>query len=60
MYKLEDHLERLEYSAKADTAGTPLNREEFKKAVCDTCKINELRNGYVRLVVTRGDLDISD
>ncbi len=54
VYKLEDHLERLEYSAKAILLELPLNREEFKKAVCDTCKINELRNGYVRLVVTRG------
>ena len=54
VYKLEDHLERLEYSAKAILLELPLNREELKKAVCDTCKINELRNGYIRLVVTRG------
>jgi hypothetical protein len=30
------------------------DREAMKKAVCDTCRANELENGYVRLVVTRG------
>lgn len=54
VFKLEEHLERLEYSAKAILLDLPLNREQFKKAVCDTCLANDLQNGYVRLVVTRG------
>ncbi len=54
VFKLEEHLERLEFSAKAILLEIPLNREQLKKAVCDTCQANELNNGYIRLVVTRG------
>jgi len=54
VFKLEEHLERLEYSAKAILLDLPLTRSEFGEAVCETCRRNELRNGYVRLVVTRG------
>ncbi len=54
VFKLDEHLERLEYSAKAILLELPLSREELSEAVCETCRRNELRNGYVRLVVTRG------
>jgi branched-chain amino acid aminotransferase len=54
VYKLEDHLERLEHSAKAILLNLPLSRKQFKEAVCETCRANNLKNGYVRLVVTRG------
>jgi len=54
VFKLDEHLERLEYSAKAILLELPLTREELSEAVCETCRRNELRNGYVRLVVTRG------
>lgn len=54
IFKLEEHLIRLEMSAKALMLNIPMNREEIAKAVCDTCKANELENGYIRLVVTRG------
>ena len=54
VFKLDEHLERLEYSAKAILLDLPLSREEFADAVCETCRANDLSNGYVRLVVTRG------
>ena len=54
VFKLEEHLERLEYSAKAILLDLPLTRDDFREAVCETCRRNQLRNGYVRLVVTRG------
>lgn len=54
VFKLDEHLERLEYSAKAILMDLPLTRNELSDAVCETCRRNELRNGYVRLVVTRG------
>jgi branched-chain amino acid aminotransferase len=54
VFKLDEHLERLEYSAKAILLELPLSRAELSEAVCETCRRNELRNGYVRLVVTRG------
>jgi len=54
VFKLDEHLERLEFSAKAILLELPMTRNEFSEAVCETCRRNDLRNGYVRLVVTRG------
>ena len=54
VFKLEEHLERLEYSAKAIMLDMPWTREEISNAVCETCRANDLQDGYIRLVVTRG------
>src|SRR5690606_15133438 len=61
IFRLEEHLERLEYSAKALLLKLPLTRAEMSKAVCDTCRANGLQDAYIRLVVTRGvgDLGLS-
>lgn len=55
VFKLKEHLERLFQSAKAILLTLPLSFEEFEKAVLDTVKLNNKRDGYIRLVVTRGD-----
>lgn len=54
VFRLEDHLERLEFSAKALMLKLPMSRAELAEAVCETCRQNGLRDGYIRLVVTRG------
>lgn len=54
VFKLDAHLERLEYSAKAIMLKLPWSRQEIADAVCETCRANGLQNGYIRLVVTRG------
>lgn len=54
VFKLEEHLERLEYSAKAVMLEMPWSRQVLSDAVCETCRINNLKDGYIRLVVTRG------
>lgn len=54
VFKLDEHLERLEYSAKAIMLDLPWSREEIAEAVCETCRANDLQDGYIRLVVTRG------
>ncbi|HEX9783932.1 MAG TPA: branched-chain-amino-acid transaminase [Opitutaceae bacterium] len=54
VYRLDDHLERLEYSAKALLLQLPLTRAELAEAVCESCRRNKLTDGYIRLVVTRG------
>jgi len=61
VFRLEEHLERLEYSAKALLLKIPLSRQELSDAVCATCRANGLTDGYIRLVVTRGvgDLGLS-
>ncbi len=55
VFKLEEHLERLEYSAKALMLTLPRSRAEIAEAVCETCRANGLVDGYIRLVVTRGE-----
>lgn len=55
IFKLDAHLERLEYSAKAIMLPMPWSREELAAAVCETCRANGLKDGYIRLVVTRGE-----
>lgn len=54
VFKLEEHLERLEYSAKAIMLKMPWSRKEISDAIRETCRANGLENGYIRLVVTRG------
>ena len=61
IFRLDEHLERLEYSAKALLLKLPLSRHEIAEATCETCRQNNLTDGYIRLVVTRGvgDLGLS-
>ncbi|MFM1748437.1 MAG: hypothetical protein RLZZ188_2103 [Verrucomicrobiota bacterium] len=58
VFRLEEHLERLEYSARALMLKLPLTRAEIREATCETCRINGLQDGYIRLVVTRGVGDL--
>ncbi len=61
IFRFEEHLERLEYSAKALLLKMPWTRKEISDATCETCRQNNLTDGYIRLVVTRGvgDLGLS-
>lgn len=61
VFRLDEHLERLELSAKALLIDLPWSRQEIADATCETCRINGLTDGYIRLVVTRGvgDLGLS-
>ena len=54
VFKLDEHLERLELSAKAILLQIPISRQELADAVCETCRRNNLADGYIRLIVTRG------
>lgn len=55
VFKLDEHLERLEYSAKAIMLTLPWTRDALSKAVCETCRANGLKDGYIRLIVSRGE-----
>lgn len=55
VFKLDEHLERLEYSAKAIRLDMPWDRDYIANAVVEACRVNQLDDGYVRLVVTRGE-----
>lgn len=54
VFKLKEHIDRLFCSAKAILLEIPLSHAAMMKAVVDTCRRNKLRDGYIRLVVTRG------
>ncbi len=58
VYRLDEHLERLEQSAKALMLAVPLARADMSEAVCETCRRNQLTDGYIRLVITRGTGDL--
>jgi branched-chain amino acid aminotransferase len=58
VFLLEEHLERLYDSAKAILLTIPLEIDAMREAVLETCRQNELRDGYIRLVVTRGKGDL--
>lgn len=61
VFRLEEHLERLEMSAKALCLNMPWTRKEISDIVCESCRRNKLTDGYIRLVVSRGfgDLGLS-
>lgn len=54
VFRLDAHLERLEYSAKAILLKMPWSRAAIADAVCESCRRNGLTDGYIRLLVTRG------
>ena len=54
VFLLKEHIDRLYESALAIRLQIPLSPQEMTTAVEDTVKANELTDGYVRLVVTRG------
>lgn len=58
VFKLGEHLERLYASAKAILLEIPLTKDEMQEAILETLRVNELREAYIRIVVTRGIGDL--
>lgn len=54
VFRLEEHIDRLFDSAKAIHLTIPATPEEVIEMVVSTIRKNELHDGYVRLLVTRG------
>ncbi len=54
IFKLSEHIDRLYDSAKAICMEIQLTRNELKDAVINTLKANNLKDSYIRLIVTRG------
>src|SRR6266481_2687810 len=54
VFKLKEHIDRLFYSAKAILLQLPMSHSELMAATVETCRRNKVREGYIRLVVTRG------
>src|SRR5690606_793261 len=58
IFKCKEHLVRLYDSAKSIDLKIPLSMEEMQQAVVETVRKNGLRDGYIRLVVSRGPGDL--
>lgn len=54
IFKLYEHIDRLFESAKSIMLDIPMNSKALVKAVVETARENGIKNGYIRLVVTRG------
>ncbi len=54
VFRLEEHLERLWDSARSIMLEIPMSMPEMTEALLETIRKNGLRDGYIRLIVTRG------
>jgi len=58
VFKLKEHIDRLYSSARAIMLKIPLTKEEMIEAVIETLRKNNLKDSYIRLLVTRGVGDL--
>jgi branched-chain amino acid aminotransferase len=58
VFRLAEHIDRLYDSGKAICLKIPGEKLEIIEAVLETIRKNELQDGYVRLVITRGIGDL--
>lgn len=54
VFKLEEHVARLYYSAQALNIVMPAPPEATREAILETARANGHRQGYIRVTVTRG------
>ena len=58
VFRLEDHVKRLFDSAQAIMLNIPLTEDEMCQAILETLKKNNLRDAYIRPIVSRGYGDL--
>ena len=58
VFRLDEHMDRLYDSAKAICLEVGVEKAALSEALLETIRQNELKDGYVRLVVTRGCGDL--
>lgn len=58
VFKLGEHLDRLYEGARAICLEMPVAKDEMQEIVLETLRRNNLRDAYIRLVVTRGVGDL--
>jgi branched-chain amino acid aminotransferase len=54
VFKLKEHVDRLFCSAKSILLNLPMSHADIMRAIVETCRRNKVRDGYIRLVATRG------
>lgn len=58
VFRLYEHLERLYLSARSILIDIPLSMDEMVEVLLETLRRNNLKDAYIRLVVTRGKGDL--
>jgi branched-chain amino acid aminotransferase len=54
VFRLREHVDRIYDSARSIHLEIPMPREELAEAVTSTVRANDKKDGYIRLIVTRG------
>ena len=58
VFRLKQHIDRLYETCHTLLIDTGMTKKEMIEAVVKTLRANGLRDGYIRLIVTRGDGDL--
>src|ERR1051325_5604380 len=58
VFRLDQHIDRLFETMHTLMIDPRLSRSEMAKAVIATLKANQLKDAYIRLIVSRGDGDL--
>jgi branched-chain amino acid aminotransferase len=58
VFKLKEHIERLFESAHSIMLDIHLSRQKMMEALISTLKANQLKDAYIRLIVSRGEGDL--
>ena len=58
VFKLKEHIDRLYQSAHTMMLQIPLTKQQMIEAVLGTLRRNNMKDAYIRLVVTRGIGDL--
>lgn len=58
VFKLEEHMDRLYETAHTLMIRIPLTQKQMMAAIVATLKKNDISDGYIRVIVTRGEGDL--
>ena len=58
VFKLKEHIDRLYESAHSIMLRVPMSKKQLIDAVIKTLQANDLKDGYIRLIVSRGEGDL--
>jgi branched-chain amino acid aminotransferase len=54
VFRMQAHLDRLWFSAKAILLEIPMTKAQMARAIEDTLSANGIQDGYIRVIITRG------
>lgn len=58
IFRLDEHVDRLFESAKAIHLEIPLSKDQMRELLLEACRVNNLRDAYIRPIVARGVGDL--